>query len=274
MQVKDVKDNGPDCWTLPPLQESDHKYTRGHVLVLGGAVMTGAARLAALAAQRVGAGVVTLAAPREAWPIYAASLMSVITRPLDGIDDWKWLLAERRVSAVLIGPGCEAGGELTAAMRAAAARHVPMVLDAGALQQLAQQPLLAEELATCPKVCLPHEGEYRKLAEGFGLPYDGNKLAHTRLLAEHLHATVLFKGAESILVAPDGAALRNHAHAPWLATAGSGDVLADMVAGFAAQGMDLFSATAAATWHHSRAAETFGRGMVAEDLIGAIPSVF
>lgn len=272
MQAKLGKLNTPKCWHLPPLKHGDNKYTRGHVLLLGGARMTGAARLAALAAQRAGAGMVTLAAPRDAWPIYAASMMSVITTPLDSMNDWRDLLHKRHVNAVLLGPGCEPVSALEEALLHAGASKLPLVLDAGALTLLAQHPKLLASIHA-PYICLPHEGEFAKLADAFGVKSAADKATRAAALAKKLGAVVLLKGAETIIAAPQGKIRRNRAKAPWLATAGSGDVLAGIVVGLVAQGMEPFDATAAGAYIHTQAAMKFGRGMLAEDLLEAIPTV-
>lgn len=268
-----AKENSPKLWRIPPLAADDHKYSRGHVLILGGETMTGAARLAALAAQRAGAGMVTLAANEKVWPIYASSLMSVITTPLKATCDWEWILDNRRISAVLLGPGCEPGSELREAILHAAERDLPLVLDAGALDVLAEYISIRKSLAGKPFVCLPHEGEYEKLARALRLDIAAPKPARTVTLAEKLGGIVVLKGDVTVIAAPNGNYITNKANAPQLATAGTGDVLAGMVAGLAAQGMELFDAAAAAVWVHAEAARVFGHGMIAEDLLLQIPEV-
>ncbi len=271
-----VKENTPDLWQLPPLAAEGHKYSRGHALVFGGAELTGAARLAALAAARAGAGLVTLAAPEAAWPVYAVSLLSILVRPIHTLADWQALLGDSRINAVCIGPG---GGLHTAtkqALHAVLQTNKTLVLDADALTLLAQDAPLRDIIPqrTATAVLTPHEGEYQKLASALGLDGDAEKTTRARQLAKALGSVVLLKGAETILAAPDGRVVRNHARAPWLATAGTGDVLAGIITGLLAQGMDAFDAACAGAWLHSEAARRFGRGMVAEDLLAEIPVAF
>jgi NAD(P)H-hydrate epimerase len=265
-------ENSPKLWSLPKLRPDGHKYDRGHLLVLGGGTMTGAARLSALAAQRSGTGLVTLAAPREAWPTYAASLLSAIARPLDGIADWKKLLGVKTVSAVLIGPGADAGPLTAGAIRAATAEKQPLVLDATALTMLGDSADLRRVLPA-GTILTPHAGEYEKLAKAYRIPAKLPVHEGAKNLAKTSRCVVVLKGAETIIAAPDGRAVLNHARAPWLATAGTGDVLAGIIAGLLAQGMEPLPAACAGVWLHSEAARTLGPGMIADDLPGALPSV-
>jgi hydroxyethylthiazole kinase-like uncharacterized protein yjeF len=267
------KENAPSHWRLPPLHTDDHKYRRGHVALLGGGKMTGAAKLAAIAALRIGAGVVTLAATAEAWPIYAAALASVITRKLTEKEDWRWILQNRKVNTVLLGPGAEPDGLLRDAFIATAERALPMVLDAGALTLLAEEPVLRGHLKGQRFVCLPHEGEYRRLAKAFGLDDAATREMRAQALAEALGGVVVLKGSQSIIADVAGKLRINSNAPPWLATAGSGDVLAGMVAGLLAQGMTPFDAACAGVWLHGGAADRLGRGMIAEDLLEEIAPV-
>lgn len=273
MQAKDAIDNGPALWALPPLREGDHKYHRGHVALMGGA-MTGAAKLAALAAQRAGAGVVTLASNRETWPIYAASMASVITRPVDSVQDWSALLRERKVNTVVLGPGMTPDATLADAIHAAQAEQLPMILDAGALELLAGSAPVRHVVEGSGAILTPHEGEYRKLASTYKLDTAAIKPARACGLAKATGCIVLLKGDVSIIAAPDGMVVRNRASAPQLASAGTGDVLAGMIAGLLAQGMRPFYAACAAAYLHAKAAQCIGRGLIAEDLIAALPSMF
>ena len=264
-----LTENGPKQWTIRPLAADDHKYSRGHVLVWGG-TMTGAAKLAAWAAQRAGAGMVTIASTPTAWTIYASSMASVLTRALDKPGDWAWILKHRKVSAVVLGPGAEPL-ELRAPLLAAIKQEKPLVLDAGALELLAKAPALREKLTGMSFLCLPHEGEYRRLAEALGLDTTAAKPARTRALAAALGGVVVLKGAETIIAAPDGRTLRQRISAPWLATAGTGDVLAGIAGALLSQGMEPFEAAAAAVWLHAEAASHHGPGMIAEDLLMSLP---
>lgn len=264
--------NSTALWHIPPMVAADHKYTRGHVGVVGGAVMTGAARLAALAAQRAGAGMVSIAAPMEAWPIYAASLMSVITLPLRDTAELAVLARTRKWSVWLLGPGC-APEAMHEPLRIACESGLPMVLDAGALATLATDAALRRMLAGKPFALLPHEGEYKALAQACGLDVSAPKPERARALAHALGGVVLLKGADTYIAAPDGRVVHHASDTPWLATAGTGDVLAGMVAGLAAQGMALFDACCAGAWLHTEAAHAHGVGMVPEDLLPSIAEV-
>ncbi len=264
-------ENGPALWldAFPWPALDGHKYARGHLLVRGGAVMTGAARLGARAAARVGAGLVTVAAPAAAWPVYAAALTGVIVQPVAGPADFAGLLADPRRNAVLIGPGAGADDATRAAVLAALAAGRAVVLDADALTIFAGDPGALFTAIAGPAVLTPHEGEFAKL---FGaLP--GDKLARARAAAARSGAVVVLKGADTVIAAPDGRAVINVNGPPELATAGSGDVLAGMIAGLLAQGLDPFRAASCAAWMHGAAASEFGPGLVAEDLIDTLPRV-
>jgi hydroxyethylthiazole kinase-like uncharacterized protein yjeF len=257
-------ENGPPLWldAYPWPDPAAHKYRRGHALIAGGAVMTGAARLAARAAQRIGAGLVTLAAPAVAWPVYAAALTGVIVRP----EEFNALLADARRNALLLGPGLGADEATRGRVLAALATGRAVVLDADALTAFADAPEALFAAVKGPVVMTPHEGEFARI---FRL--DGDKLARARAASAKSGAVVLLKGGDSVIAAPNGRAVIN-ANAPAdLATGGSGDVLAGLVAGLLAQGLDPFRAAAAACWLHGDAASDFGPGLIAEDLIDRLP---
>jgi len=265
--------NRPEQWLklFPFPQPEGNKYTRGHALIYGGPVMTGAARLAARAAQRIGAGLVTIAAPASAAPLYAAALESVIVRPLERPEDWPVQLADPKKNVILIGPGMGPDANSKGLVLAALATRKPCVLDADALSCFADAPetLFAALDASC--VLTPHEGEFSRLfgAEMAAMP----KLERTRKAAALAGCTVLLKGAETVIAAPDGRATINDNAPPWLATAGAGDVLAGMILGLLAQNMPVFEATSAAAWLHGRTAANHGMGLIAEDIVERIPSI-
>jgi len=264
-------DNAPDLWrALFPFPTSDsHKYTRGTALIRGGAVMTGAARLAARAAQRMGAGLVTVAAPASALPIYAESLESVIVRPVDHVQEWKKWVDDAHHPAVLIGPGLGLGAAQRDEILAALAAKNPCVLDADALTLFAAEPdLLFQNLhAAC--VLTPHQGEFARLFGDVGT----DKTARAIAAAKRAGCVVLLKGAETVIASPAGQAVINRNAPPWLATGGSGDVLAGMIVGLLAQKMDVFWAACAAAWIHGRVASQHGVGLIAEDIVAGIPRV-
>jgi ADP-dependent NAD(P)H-hydrate dehydratase / NAD(P)H-hydrate epimerase len=261
--------NHPDWWrgAFPwPTLES-HKYTRGHALVAGGAVMTGAARLAARAAARLGAGLVTVAAPEPAFPIYAAALTGIIVQPAGGLDAFRGLLADPRRNAALIGPGAGVGDETRDKVLAILAAMKRTVLDADALTSFANNAEVLFGAIRSPCVLTPHEGEFARLFDR-----SGSKLERACRAAKASGAVMLLKGNDTVIAAPDGRAAINPGAPPELATAGSGDVLAGIVLGLLAQGMPTFEAAAAAVWLHAEAARRFGLGLIAEDLVEALPA--
>jgi NAD(P)H-hydrate epimerase len=268
-------ENGPGLWGAgyPWRGLGDHKYDFGHALVLGGATMTGAGRLAARAALRVGAGLVTVACPPEALPIYALSTPSAIAAPIANEADFDALLADARKNAVLLGPGNGVGPQTRARTLAALGAGKVTVVDADALSSFQDRPAALFEAvskaAAGPCVLTPHEGEFRRLFPDL----EGDKLSRARAAAARSGAVVLLKGADSAIAAPDGRAAIN-ANAPAaLATAGTGDVLAGLVLGLIAQGMTSFDATCAAVWLHGEAGAACGPGLIAEDLSEALPGV-
>lgn len=245
-------ENAPGLWELPRPGPASHKYTRGHVTVLGGAEMTGAARLAAGAARRAGAGLVTIAALGSA-DVYRAGEPGTIVSdaPLDE------QLRDARREVWVCGPGLgqDAARRVLPQLLAAGRR---VVADADALGAHAGHP---EALRGCA-VLTPHEGEFAKL---FG-PVGDDKLAAVRGAAARTGAVVLLKGADTVVAAPDGRCAVNASAPPWLATAGAGDVLAGLIAALLAQGMTPWDAACAGVWLHGRAAALAGPGLVAEDL--------
>jgi len=267
----DTWENHPSLWRtqLPHLTPESHKYTRGHALLVGGWPTSGAARMAARAAARCGAGLTTVAVPEQALPVYAAALTSIMVRALDPAGDLAPLLADARFSALAIGPGAGLSAATRERVLAMLASRRATVLDADALSVFAADPapLFAALGPRC--VLTPHEGEFKRL---FGtLP--GDKLARARHAARTSGAVIVLKGADTVIAAPDGRAMIN-ANAPaWLATAGSGDVLTGMILGLLAQGMDAFWAAGAAVWMHGAAAAEFGPGLIAEDLPDLLPRV-
>jgi NAD(P)H-hydrate epimerase len=266
----DMAENSPDWWLddFPRPGLETHKYVRGHALVAGGAVMTGAARLAARAAARLGAGLVTVAAPEAVFPIYAAALTGVIVHPIGDAEEFRKFLADPRRNAALIGPGAGVGRktrEKTLAILGAGKRTV---LDADALTSFGDDPGTLFSALGPGCVMTPHAGEFSRLFETAG-----SKSERAQRAARQSGAVVLLKGADTVIAAPDGRIAINANAPPQLATAGSGDVLAGMLLGLLAQGMEPFPAAAAAAWIHGAAAARFGVGLVAEDLIDAVVPV-
>lgn len=267
-------ENNPALWCrLFPFPKAEgHKYTRGHALIYGGAVMTGAARLAVRAAQRMGAGLVTLGAPPSALPIYAEALESVIVQTADSREEWKSLLADPKRNAVLIGPGLGTGSSQAELVLEALETRKPCVLDADALSNFAAEPeeLLARLHDQC--VLTPHEGEFTRLFGGKVNP-SLDKLTRAGEAAKISNSIILLKGADTVIATPQGVGVINGNAPPWLATAGAGDVLAGMIVGLLAQGMPGVASAAASAWIHGQIAANFGPGLIAEDLISGLPAV-
>ena len=252
--------NLPSLWHLPVPAPAGYKYSRGHVTVLGGAAMTGAARLAALAARRAGAGMVTIAADAGG-DIYRAGEPGTIVdgRPLAE------LLQDARRNAWVCGPGL--GLEAArAALPQLLASGRAVVVDADALAACAGAP----EFLRGAAVLTPHAGEFARV---FGAP-GTDRLAAARRAAAVTGAVVLLKGADTIIAAPDGRAAINASAPPWLATAGAGDTLAGLIAALLAQGMAPWHAACAGAWLHGRAAVHAGPHLIAEDLAPALPLAF
>jgi NAD(P)H-hydrate epimerase len=267
----DTFENDPMLWisSLPRPTEGGNKYTRGHALISGGYPMTGAARMAARAAARAGAGLTTIAVAPIALPVYAATLTSIMVQPLAVPEDFACLLDDQRTSAFLIGPGAGTGEETRARVLAMLATGRPTLIDADAISAFADDPDTLEQAITGPCVLTPHDGEFRRLFDP-----SGDKLARTRAAARRSGAVIVLKGSDTVITAPDGRAIINTNAPPTLATAGAGDVLSGILLGLLAQGMEPFLAAAAAVWLHGAAAAEFGLGLIADDLPDLLPGVF
>lgn len=230
--------------------------------------MTGAARLAAEAARRIGAGLVTIAAEPETRVIYASGAPGTIVATLDNDGTFESLIADPRRNAVLIGPGAGTLPSVREKVLSALRLDKHVVLDADALTVFTDAPELLFDAIGQPCVLTPHEGEFGRL-----FAVEGSKLERARAAARRSGAVMVLKGPDTVIAAPDGRAAINSGAPPTLATAGTGDVLSGMVLGLLAQGMDPFAAGCAAAWLHGRAAAGFSRGLIAEDLINELPAV-
>ncbi|MBB4286746.1 NAD(P)H-hydrate dehydratase [Roseospira goensis] len=255
--------NGPHLWRLPRPGLRDHKYTRGHAVVFGGATMTGAGRLAARAARRLGAGLLTVAATASALPLYAQDAPGVLCRAIECPDDVETLLEDARLNALLLGPGAGRGPHTAARALSVLATGRPTVLDADALTSFAEDPGALFDAVTGPVILTPHEGEFAAI---FPDLIEGNRLHRVRQAARRAGAVVLLKGPETVVAAPDGSAVVSTNGPPSLATAGSGDVLAGAILGLLAQGVPGREAAAAAAWLHGAGARRGPPGLIAEDL--------
>ncbi len=277
--------NAESLWrdALPWPQLDGHKFDRGHALVVSGPPeCTGAARLAARGALRVGAGLVTVATTSAALAINAAHLTAIMLRAADDAAALQSILTDPRMTAVLIGPGAGVGQSTRDNVLAALAANAACVLDADALTVFAPDPaslfVAIADHATQrtarglpPAVVLtPHDGEFARLFPQIG---KADRLTRARVAAVLSGAVIILKGADTVIAAPDGRAAINANAPPWLATAGSGDVLAGFVTGLIAQGMPAFPAAAAAVWLAGACANRFGPGLIAEDLPEMLPQV-
>lgn len=289
--------NAPQLWraSLPSLTATGHKYSRGHALVLSGPMhRTGAARLSARGALRGGAGLVTLASPTDALAVNAAHLTAIMLAPCDGARDLSALLQDRRFNAVVLGPGGGVGQAMRDCVLAALSSGETdrgIVLDADALTSFSGAvDVLAQSIRAFPGavVMTPHEGEFARLFNSTGQVPDSlseqdesvsqglrspSKLIRARAAARLTGSIVLLKGADTVVAHPDGRASIAHDLPPWLATAGSGDVLAGLIAANLARGAPAFEAASGGVWMHGAAARAFGPGLIAEDLPEQMPKV-
>jgi hydroxyethylthiazole kinase-like uncharacterized protein yjeF len=275
-------ENMPELWgaKFPVPRRQAHKYDRGHAVVVSGpSWSTGAARLAARGALRAGAGLVTIASPREALAVNAAANLAIMVRPVDGPAELTRFLADPRFNALAVGPGLGVSDTSCELVLAALSGERAVVLDADAITSFAKSP---QRLATAVKargeratILTPHEGEFSRYFHALNADTKvGSKLERARRAAELVGAVVLLKGPDTVVAGPDGRA-SIAANAPaFLATAGAGDVLTGITAGLLAQGMPAFEAASAAVWLHGEAATAFGIGLIAEDLPEQLPGVY
>ena len=252
-------------WPAP----AAHKYARGHAVVLSGPkYKTGAARLAARAALRCGAGLVTVSSPQSAAAENAAQLTSVMLDVWGGKTDFAQTIKDPRRNAVLLGPGAGVGAATAKRVLATLKAGKSCVLDADALSSFQRSPARLFKAFAGPSIITPHEGEFARLFK-----LEGSKLSRALAAARLCGSVVVLKGPDSVIAAPDGRAAINTNAPPDLATAGSGDVLAGFCLGLLAQGMPAFEAACAAVWLHGAAAGEFGPGLIAEDLCDTLPVV-
>jgi hydroxyethylthiazole kinase-like uncharacterized protein yjeF len=263
-------ENGPELWSYPWPAPEGHKYGRGHCVVVSGpAHATGAARLAARGALRMGAGLVSVASPPDAVAVNAAHLTAIMVKPF---NDLGALLEDARLNAVVLGPGAGTGEATRAMVHAVLAGKAAAVLDADALTAFKDDPAAMLALLREPVVLTPHEGEFERIFPGLAAKSQ-TRVEAARAAAAAARCTVLLKGPDTVIAAPDGRAIVNTNAPPSLATAGSGDVLAGFIGGLMAQRVDSYRAAAMAAWLHGEAAYRFGPGLIAEDLPEALPMV-
>lgn len=281
--------NAPALWSgaLPRPGADGHKYDRGHALVVSGApAHTGAARLAARGALRAGAGLVSVVTSARALAVNAAHLTAIMMRVCDDPDEFSDLLTDDRFNAIALGPALGVGEATRAWVTAALEADRATVLDADALTSFSGEAEALRALTGAPHerpiIITPHEGEMKRLLAGRDEPSakaravldHTSKLDRARQAADFMGCVVVLKGADTVIAAPDGRAAINENGSPWLATAGSGDVLGGIVTGLLAQGMPGFEAACAAVWMHADAATRFGPGLIAEDLPETLPQVW
>ena len=270
-----VLENRPTCWRNDPVLWragirwpglDGHKYHRGHLLAFGGTMMTGATRLVARAARRSGVGLLTIVSDASVLPVYAADAPGTMTASISGLEA---LLNDCRHNAFVVGPGYGVGDSTRSLVLQLLHLCRSTVLDADALTSFSDDPSTLCFAVQGPTVLTPHEGEFTRLFPDI----DGDKLARARAAAKRSGATVLIKGADTVIAAPDGRAAISAVDAPWLATAGSGDVLAGMIAGLMAQGMEMFDAACMGVWLHGRSGTDIGPGLIAEDIPDHLPVI-
>lgn len=274
-------ENTPDYWhgAFPAPHIDGHKYARGHAVVVSGHLTsTGAARLSARGALRAGAGLVTVLSPDDALGANAAALTAVMVRRMNGAADFAEVLADRRLNACVIGPGAGVGEETCALVSTALAAGRAVVLDADALTSFADTPdrlfEIIRQSGSSDIILTPHEGEFHRLFSEMSNKHPlRSKLERVRDAARRSGAVVLLKGADTVVASPDGRATIAANAPPWLATAGSGDVLSGIIGGLLAQNVPAFEAACMGVWMHGETGREAGPGLIAEDLPEVLPAV-
>ena len=264
-----IAENTPDAWkgVLPADQLETHKYKRGHLVVFSGeADKTGAARMSAISGLKAGAGLVTIASPRAAMAANGAHLTAVMLHAIDDEAELGGWLADPRLQTFVLGPGFGIGARARSFVSALAGRR--LVLDADGISSFKDDPQQLYKLFEGePRLVLtPHEGEFARLFPDIAGNDAMSKVDKTVAAARRANAAIVYKGADTVIASPDGRALINTNAPAWLATAGSGDVLAGIIGGLLAQGLPTFEAAAAGVWLHGEAGHRAGRGLTAEDL--------
>jgi hydroxyethylthiazole kinase-like uncharacterized protein yjeF len=266
-----LHENGPALWAAryPWPERDSYKGKRGHLMVVsGGPSHTGAARLCARGGLRVGAGLVTMLSPPSAVLVNAANLEAVMLTAFKGHDELGEIAAKAQV--VVIGPAAGVGEATHANFLALSKIDAALVVDADALTSFKDDTATLFAALTERDVMTPHPGEFERVFPGL-LKSAASRIEAARKAAEQAGAVVLLKGADTVIAAPDGRAVVNTKSAPWLATAGSGDVQAGLIGGLMAQGMDSFDAACCGAWMHGSAGVAFGPGLISEDLPELIP---
>lgn len=272
MATSSATENTPELWLAhwPWPDEQSHKHKRGHLgCVTGNSAATGAARLAARSGFRIGAGLVTLFSPPSATLVNAAQSTAVMVKPFKSPDDLRDLASG--CDCALIGPAAGVSPETAENTLAILDVAKAAVLDADALTVFKDAPNTLFSNIKLPCVLTPHEGEFNRLFPALLGEHDRQKAVV--IAAQRSNATILLKGAVSLIASPDGDVIENRHASPFLATAGSGDVLAGLTGGLMAQGMSALHSAAAACWVHGELARRLGPGLIAEDLPETLPSL-
>lgn len=274
--------NLPKMWLhdWPVLDYDMHKYSKGHVVVFSGpAIMTGAARLAAYAAARSGAGLVTILSPQDALSVHESHLTSVMLKEMGSDANVLSFFQQRKVKTAVLGPGFGAMDRAFTLIKTILAKQdclETIVLDADALTAIADKTDEIFELikqSTVKVVLTPHEGEFRRIFPKIASKSNSPRIDKAREAALKSGATVVYKGADSMIASPDGRLSITVNGTPFLATAGSGDVLSGIMGGLLVQGMPVYEAVCAGNWMHAECGRQAGIGAIADDLITQIPSI-
>jgi hydroxyethylthiazole kinase-like uncharacterized protein yjeF len=272
-------ENNPYLWKddWPELKTDTHKYNRGHVAVCSGPELkTGASRLSAMAALRAGAGAVTLIGEKQALREHAAHVTAIMLEEITAVEQFRQWLENRKVRSVVLGPGFGIGEKTRQFADIMMRSNIPLVLDADGITSFAE---CKEDLkamihrAGAPAILTPHIGEFSRLFGNETLEKSESKVNAARKAAKDLGAVIVLKGADSVIASPDKRAAIQPFATPWLATAGSGDVLAGIIGSLLAQGMDGFEAACAAVWIHAKAGGSINHGLIADDLPQALPAI-
>jgi len=275
LNQKDILENTPALWAVhfPRPKPEGNKYDHGHAVILGGpAQSTGAAKIAARCALRVGAGLVSVACDAKALPIYAASFQAVMTKIVKGQHDFSRLISDNRVKAVLLGPGAGITSRTKDFALATLAQKKSVILDADALAVFATKPQEFFKAIQSPCILTPHEGEFERLF-GTIINVNDDRINRACQVAHISSAIMILKGPGTVIAGPDGRFVVNTNGTPYLATAGTGDALAGICVGLLSQGMAAFEAACAAVWLHAETARHFGPGLIAEDIADGLPAI-
>ena len=265
--------NSPSLWLkdLPKFNDDDNKYDHGHAIIVGSSISdgsTGASKLAAYAALRSGAGLVSITSDEQTAPIYAASMMSVMVKIIKNSNEFIELIKDDRIKSILIGPGNGVSLSTKTNVLQALKLKKNLVLDADALTVFQNNPNELFQLINSDVVLTPHLGEFTRL-----FPLSENMVTSALDAAKISGANILLKGHDTIIASPNGQYVINKNAPTSLATAGSGDVLAGIITGFIAQGVNGFTASCIACYIHTEAAKLFGHGLISEDLVERTPQV-